>query len=132
MKFRSNYKQYCFLGNLVVNISLFLTKNKQKNFSEKTENIHMKVDLEFILDFIINICFQIFRCKFEFQQVRIPARPHTYNVRGERPMGIFLAQSYYGPMNGAIPVSILRKSISGCHRPVRVADGPMTARCRFT
>ena len=31
-----------------------------------------------------------------------------------------------------IPVSILRKSISGRHRAVRVADGPMTARCRFT
>ena len=31
-----------------------------------------------------------------------------------------------------VPVNILRKSISGCHRPVRVADGPMTARCRFT
>ena len=30
------------------------------------------------------------------------------------------------------PVSILRKSISGRHRPVRVADGPMAARCRFT
>ena len=30
------------------------------------------------------------------------------------------------------PVSILCKSISGRHRPVRVADGPMTARCRFT
>ena len=30
------------------------------------------------------------------------------------------------------PVSILRKSISGRHRPFRVADGPMTARCRFT
>ena len=30
------------------------------------------------------------------------------------------------------PVSILRNSISGRHRPVRVADGPMTARCRFT
>ena len=29
-------------------------------------------------------------------------------------------------------VSILRKSISCRHRPVRVADGPMTARCRFT
>ena len=34
--------------------------------------------------------------------------------------------------NSTIPVSILRKSISGRHRPVRVADGPMTARCRFT
>ena len=31
-----------------------------------------------------------------------------------------------------VPVSILRKSISGRYRPVRVADGPMTARCRFT
>ena len=30
-----------------------------------------------------------------------------------------------------LPVSILRKSISGRHRPVRVADGPMMARCRF-
>ena len=30
------------------------------------------------------------------------------------------------------PVSILRKSISGRHWPVRVADGPMTARCGFT
>ena len=33
---------------------------------------------------------------------------------------------------GSYPVSILRKSISGRHRPVRVADGPMTGRCRFT
>ena len=33
---------------------------------------------------------------------------------------------------GTFPVSILRKSISGRHRPVRVADGPMTARCSFT
>ena len=32
----------------------------------------------------------------------------------------------------SIPVSIQRKSLSGRHRPVRVADGPMTARCRFT
>ena len=32
---------------------------------------------------------------------------------------------------GIIPVGILRKSISGRHRPVRVADGPITARCRF-
>ena len=30
------------------------------------------------------------------------------------------------------PASILRKSTSGRHRPVRVADGPMTARYRFT
>ena len=31
-----------------------------------------------------------------------------------------------------ISQSILRKAILGRHRPVRVADGPMTARCRFT
>ena len=37
----------------------------------------------------------------------------------------------YRPVD-PIPVSILRKSISGRHRAVRVADGPMTARCRFT
>ena len=29
------------------------------------------------------------------------------------------------------PVSILHKSIAGRNRPVRVADGPITARCRF-
>ena len=29
------------------------------------------------------------------------------------------------------PVSILYKSIAGCYRSVRVADGPITARCRF-
>ena len=34
--------------------------------------------------------------------------------------------------NNIYPVSILRKSISGRHRPVRVDDGPITARCRFT
>ena len=30
-----------------------------------------------------------------------------------------------------IPVSILHKFIAGRYRPVRVADGPITARCRF-
>ena len=29
------------------------------------------------------------------------------------------------------PASILYKSIAGRCRPVRVADGPITARCRF-
>ena len=29
------------------------------------------------------------------------------------------------------PVSILHKSIAGRYRPVRVADGPITARYRF-
>ena len=30
-----------------------------------------------------------------------------------------------------VPVSILHKSIAGRYRPVWVADGPITARCRF-
>ena len=29
------------------------------------------------------------------------------------------------------PSSILYKSIAGRYRPVRVGDGPITARCRF-
>ena len=29
------------------------------------------------------------------------------------------------------PASILYKSTAGRYRPVRVADGPITARCRF-
>ena len=30
-----------------------------------------------------------------------------------------------------VPVSILHKSIAGRYRPIMVADGPITARCRF-
>ena len=30
-----------------------------------------------------------------------------------------------------VPVCIFYKSIAGRYRPVRVADGPITARCRF-
>ena len=30
-----------------------------------------------------------------------------------------------------VPASILYKSIAGRYRAVRVADGPITARCRF-
>ena len=33
--------------------------------------------------------------------------------------------------SSASPVNILSKSIAGRHRPVRVADGPITARYRF-
>ena len=33
---------------------------------------------------------------------------------------------------GKNPACILRKSTSGCHRPVSYPDGPMTARYRFT
>ena len=38
---------------------------------------------------------------------------------------------YLKATDGANPVSILHKSIAGRYRPVRVADGPITARCRF-
>ena len=34
-------------------------------------------------------------------------------------------------VSGIYPVSILYKSIAGRYRPVRVADGPITARYRF-
>ena len=34
-------------------------------------------------------------------------------------------------LSGGIPVSILHKSIAGCHRPVSYPDGPITARYRF-
>ena len=36
------------------------------------------------------------------------------------------------PSVSSYPASILRKSISGRHRPVSYPDGPMTARYRFT
>ena len=40
---------------------------------------------------------------------------------------------YYGISRSTYnPASILRKSISGRHRPVSYPDGPMTARYRFT
>ena len=35
------------------------------------------------------------------------------------------------PYHTSFPVSILHKSIAGRYRPVRVADGPITARYRF-
>ena len=34
-------------------------------------------------------------------------------------------------MKAHYPVSILHKSIAGRYRPVRIADGPITARYRF-
>ena len=42
--------------------------------------------------------------------------------------------SYFSYVAFALPlfsVSILHKSIAGRYQPVRVADGPITARCRF-
>ena len=37
----------------------------------------------------------------------------------------------YFMLRGHYPVSILHISIAGCYRPVRVADGPITARSRL-
>ena len=45
---------------------------------------------------------------------------------------LYKKRNFCGALLESCPVSILRKSISGRHRPVRAADGPMTARCRFT
>ena len=42
-----------------------------------------------------------------------------------------LINNYVDFIIPAIPVSILYKSIADCYRPVRVADGPITARYRF-
>ena len=54
---------------------------------------------------------------------------HLVHPRICRPLTLLENREY---IDHPYPVSILRKSISGRHRPVRVADGPMTARCRFT
>ena len=40
--------------------------------------------------------------------------------------------NHFQTANGMNPASILRKSISGRHRPVSYPDGPMTARYRFS
>ena len=47
----------------------------------------------------------------------------------ERTVGKLLKLKMYTRWN--IPVGILYKSIAGRYRPVRVADGPITARYRF-
>ena len=41
------------------------------------------------------------------------------------------AEIYSLIQENGYPVSILHKSIAGRYRPVRVADGPITVRCRF-
>ena len=46
--------------------------------------------------------------------------------------GKIIITAWVAVQHSRSPVSILRKSISGRHRLVRVADGLMTARCRFT
>ena len=60
-----------------------------------------------------------------------------FNVQGDATRlcgadGLWAGNAPICAIQGMYPVSILRKSISGRHRAVRVADGPMTARCRFT
>ena len=44
---------------------------------------------------------------------------------------VLIPMTLYPFLFCSIPVSILHKSIAGRYRPVRVADGPITARCRF-
>ena len=52
----------------------------------------------------------------------------TLNVRMLSVITMRLLQYFYKRIMN--PVSILHKSIAGRRRPVRVADGPITARCR--
>ena len=59
----------------------------------------------------------------------------TAYVMSVRAINADVSLTFYTVWANAVnynPVSILRKSISDRHRPVRVADRPMTARCRFT
>ena len=67
---------------------------------------------------------------------RVCSHLADFNARNKTFTAKLLKQGYlYHELRRAFstfPVSILRKSISGRHRPVRVADGPMAARCRFT
>ena len=75
------------------------------------------------VSFIQSYCVPYFSIRFVItsRKVELPA---WFVVRNRTFGRVHPAKSH--------PVSILRKSISGRHRPVRVADGPMTARCRFT
>ena len=70
---------------------------------------------------------------YELQPVieeRSVVNDHTYHSATEFAVSVKEGQDKLSTLY--CPVSILRKSTSGRHRPVRVADGPMTARCRFT
>ena len=61
--------------------------------------------------------------------------PHTRSdmYAGECPVFCSSDISIHSPMRtNFLPVeSILYKSKAGSYRPVRAADGPITARCRF-
>ena len=53
-------------------------------------------------------------------------------MKSKKDFGLFLYDyNVIKTIRGIIPVSILHKSIAGRYRPVRVADGPITARYRF-
>ena len=44
---------------------------------------------------------------------------------------LYLGKAVFRDCGVSRPASILHKSIAGRYRPVRVADGPITARYRF-
>ena len=68
--------------------------------------------------------FKLFICKRPLiRNLLLDGNSQTFEVKDGRCFELIVRAIF--------PVSILRKSISGRHRPVRVADGPMTARCRF-
>ena len=57
-------------------------------------------------------------------------------IKNKKRIMIKHGETFYGTaaerhLSPGIPVSILNKSIAGRYRPVRVADGSITARCRF-
>ena len=83
-----------------------------------------------ILSYIIQLAISIFCIIFQNPRCKVPEKSLTIYI-GEK----------NGQIKGLInmemlilsysPVSILYKSIAGCYRPVRVADGPITVRYRF-
>ena len=71
-----------------------------------------------------------------FVIVAFPGYLQLYFCRNMRLLCSYIAcENKYSIASSALkrhnPVSILHKSIAGRYRPVRVADRPITARCRF-
>ena len=76
------------------------------------------------------IAFPITERRIEEKQTMTKQTPRMKLPRHERRTAMEETRNinkYYGK----VPVSIPRKSIAGRYRPVRVADGPITTRCRF-
>ena len=61
----------------------------------------------------------------------VSLNPNTINHFFSNLQHQALAKKYDAILSGRNPVSILYKSIAGRYWPVRVADGPITARYRF-